>query len=173
MLSRPDGFMLYGKMGVDFFSTPEWLYPNKKIRLRLHRARPNFYTNSDNPNVSLEIVDCSLYTRRIALKDDYHKKRLNMLAYNPVEFNFLKTLAMNFIIPARQKQFFPESILNNAPVRWIAIAMNNKTLHSLDPILKIQSGSNNLISDKLEYSEEVSQSKTLMLLIIVAFMLQQ
>ena len=60
-----------------------------KIRLRLTRARPNFYMISESPNVSLAIVDCSLYTRRIALKDDYHKKRMDMLAYTPVEFNFL------------------------------------------------------------------------------------
>ena len=33
---------LYGKLGVDFFSTSDLLYPNKKIRLRLVRARPNF-----------------------------------------------------------------------------------------------------------------------------------
>ena len=74
MLSRPDGFMLYGKFGVDFFSTSELLYQNMKIRLRLIRARPKFYMVSDNPNVSLGIVDCSVYTRRIALKDVYHKK---------------------------------------------------------------------------------------------------
>ena len=36
--SRPEGFMLYGKMGIDFFSTLELLYPNMKIRLRLIRA---------------------------------------------------------------------------------------------------------------------------------------
>ena len=87
MLSRPNGFMLYGKMGVDFFSTSELLYPNMKIRLRLIRARPNFYMISDNPNVNLGIVDCSLYTRRIALKGDYRKKRMDMLAYTPLEFN--------------------------------------------------------------------------------------
>ena len=74
MLSRPDGAMLYGKQCVDFFSASELLYPNMKIRLRLIRARPNFYMISDNPNVSLGIVDCSIYTRRIALKNDYHKK---------------------------------------------------------------------------------------------------
>ena len=74
MLSRPDGFMLYCNLGVDFFSTSELLYPNMKFRLRLIRARPNFYKISDNPNVCLGIVDCSLYTRCIALKDDYHKK---------------------------------------------------------------------------------------------------
>ena len=105
ILSRPDGFMLYGKVGVEFFSTSDWLYPKMKVRLRLIRARPNFYMISDNSNVSLGIVDCSLYTRRIALKDDYHRKRKDMLAYTPVEVNYLETLAKTFIIPARQKQF--------------------------------------------------------------------
>ena len=52
-LSRPDGFMLYGKMGIDFFSTSELLYPNMKIRLRIIRATPNFYMISDN---------CGLFT---------------------------------------------------------------------------------------------------------------
>ena len=127
MLSRPDGFMLYGKLGVDFFSTSESLYPNLKVRLRLIRARPNFYMISNNPNISLGIVDCSVYTRRIALKDDYHKKRMDMLAYTPLEFNYLETLAKIFIIPARHNQFIQENIFNNAPVRRIAIAMNTNS----------------------------------------------
>ena len=92
MLSRPDGFMLYCKLGVDFFSTSELLYPNMKVRLRLLRARPNFYMIGDNPNVSLGIVNFSLYTRRIALKDGYHKKRMDMLACTPVEFNYSELL---------------------------------------------------------------------------------
>ena len=127
MLSRPDGFMMYGKLGVDFFSTSELFYPNMKVRLRLIRARPNFYMISDNPNVSLGIVDCSLYTRRNALKDDYHKKRMDMLANTPVEFNYLETLAKIFIIAGRQNQFFQENIFNNAPVRRIAIARNTNS----------------------------------------------
>ena len=86
-LSRPDGFMLYGKLGIDFFSTSELLYPNMKITLRLIRLSPISYMISDNPNVSLGIADCSLYTRCIALKDDYHKERLDVLAYVPVEYN--------------------------------------------------------------------------------------
>ena len=126
MLSRPDGFMLYGKLGVDFFSTSELLYPNGKVMLRLTRARPNFYMISDNPNVSLGIVDCSLYTRRIALKDDYHKKRMDMPAYTPVGFIYSRTLAKTFIIPARQNQFSQENLFNNAPVGRIAIAIKYK-----------------------------------------------
>ena len=85
LLSRPEGFRLYGKLGIDFFSTSELLNPNMKSRLRLIRARPKFYMISDNTNVSLGILDCSLYTRCIALKDDYQKKRMDMLAYAPVE----------------------------------------------------------------------------------------
>ena len=127
MLSRPYGFMFYGKLGVNFFSTSELLYPNQKITLRLIRARPNFYIISDNPNVTLGNVDCSLYTHRTALKDDYHKKRIDMLAYTPVEFNYLETLAKTFIIPVRQNQFIQENIFNNAPVRRIAIAMNRNS----------------------------------------------
>ena len=127
MLSRPDGFTLYGKFGVDFFSTSELLYPNMKVRLQLIRARPNFYMISDNPNVSLGIGDCSLYTRSIALKDDYHRKRMDMLAYTPVEFNYLENLAKTFIIPARQNQFIQENIFNNAPVRRIATARNTNS----------------------------------------------
>ena len=127
MLSRADGFMLYGELGVDFFSTSDLLYPNMKIRLRLIRARPNFYMISDNPNVSLGVVDYSLYTRCIALKDDYHKKRMVMLVYTPVEFNCFETLAKTYIIPARQNQFIQEIIFNNAPVHRIAIAMNTNS----------------------------------------------
>ena len=129
MLSRLDGFMLYGKVGDDFFSTSELLYPNMKIRLRVIIARPNFYMISDNPNVSLGIVDCSLYTRRIALKDYYHKKRTDMLAYTPVEFNYLETFPKTFINPARQNQFIQQNIFNNAPVRQIATAINKLCIH--------------------------------------------
>ena len=90
---------------ADFFATSELLYPSKKSRLQLVRARFIFYMISDNPNVSLGIVDCSIYTRPIALKDDYHKKRMDMLAYNPVEFNYLETQAKTFIIPPKQNEF--------------------------------------------------------------------
>ena len=84
MLNRPDGFMLYGKLVVDFCSTSDLYSPNLKIRLRLASAGPKFYMISDNPNISLGTVDCSLYTRRIAFKEGCHKKRNDIFAYTPV-----------------------------------------------------------------------------------------
>ena len=127
LYSRPDGFMLYGKLGIDFLTTSELLYPNMKARIRLIRARPNFYMIGENPNVSLGIVECSLYTRRAMLKEDYHKKRMSQLAYAPVEYNYMETLAKTFIIPARQNQFIQENIFNNAPIRRKAIAMKSNS----------------------------------------------
>ena len=82
---------------------------------------------SDDPNVSLGIVDCSFYTHRIALKEDCHKKRMDMLACAPVDYNYLETLADTFIIPARQNQFIQENIFNNAPIHRVAIAMNTNS----------------------------------------------
>ena len=72
--TRLDGFMLCGKLGIDFLTISELLCPNMKTRFRLIRARPNFYKIIEDPNVSLGIVDCSLYTRCVMLKEDYHKK---------------------------------------------------------------------------------------------------
>ena len=82
---------------------------------------------SDNPNVSLGFVDCLLYTRCIALKDDFQKDRIDKLANTAVEFNYLETLAMSFIIPAKQNQFIQEKNFNKAPIRRIAIAMNTNS----------------------------------------------
>ena len=97
-----------------------------KIKLRLVRARPNFYMISDNPNISLGFSGWSLYTHRIAIKDDYHKKRMDMLAYTPVEFYYLETLAkINHSCLA--KPVLSRKHFNNAPVRRVAIAMNTNS----------------------------------------------
>ena len=125
MFSRPVGFMLYCNLGVDFFSTSELPIPKKKIMLRLIRVRPKFNVISDNPNVSLGIVDCSLYTRPIALKVVSHKKWIDMLAHTPAELNYLETLAKRtFIIPPRHNQFIQENNFQKAPARLFARATN-------------------------------------------------
>ena len=78
--------------------------------LRLIRARPSSYVISNNPYVKLGISDWSIYTRFIALKDDYHKKPIAMLAYTSLEFNYLENLAKNFTILAGQNQFIQENM---------------------------------------------------------------
>ena len=105
ILSRPDGFMLSFKLGVDFSSTSKLLYPKIKNWLQLLGIGSSFWMKSDKLFVNLRIVDSSLYTRRIALGDGFRLKRRDMLACTQVEFNYLETLAKIFIIPAIQDQF--------------------------------------------------------------------
>ena len=52
---------------------------------------------------------------------------MDMLAYAPVEYNYLETLTKTFIIPARQNQIIQENIFNNSPIRRVAIAMNKNS----------------------------------------------
>ena len=66
-----------------------------------------------------------------------------MLAYSPVEFNYLEICAKNFINPARQNQFIQENNFKNAPVRRIAIAMTTNSAFTGS------STENNLSSNKL------------------------
>ena len=79
---------------------------------------------SQNHNVSLGNVDCTYYTHRVAPKDDYHRKTLDMLACTPAEVNYMETLAKTSTFPAGQKQFIEGIVFSKAPVRRIAIAMN-------------------------------------------------
>ena len=79
---------------------------------------------SYNPKVSVANVVCSLDTRYVDPKYDYHKKWMDMIAYVPVELNYLEILAKNFIFPAIRHQFIQENIFNSAPVGRNAIAMN-------------------------------------------------
>ena len=109
MRSRPNNSILYNKSGVDFSSTFDLLYPNKKIRLRLIKTRPSFYKISENPNVWPGIADSLLYNGPFALKDDYHKKRKDILACTSVEYCRLEFLAKSFITPARKNQFIQEN----------------------------------------------------------------
>ena len=80
-----------------------------------------------------------------------------MLAYTPVEFKYLEILAETFLIPARQNQFIQETI--TTMLQFVGFLLQGiQSLHALDHILKIHCDINNLISDKLEYSDEVIQS---------------
>ena len=66
-------FSLYGRLALDLFTCEKLLLPNTKVRIKLIRARPNFYMLSDNPNFSLKFVDCSLFTGRILVAEPNHQ----------------------------------------------------------------------------------------------------
>ena len=79
---------------------------------------------SDNPNVSLKIVDCSLFTRRILVAEPNHQNLQGNLEREPSHYNYMETIARTLIIPSRQNQFIQENVFNNVPIRRIVVAKN-------------------------------------------------
>ena len=79
---------------------------------------------SDNANVSLKIVDSSLFTRKISVAEPNHQYLQRNLEREPAHYNYMETIAKTFIIPSRQNQFIQENVFNNAPIRKITVAMN-------------------------------------------------
>ena len=62
-------FSLYGRLAIDLFACEKLLLRKTKTRIKLIRSRTNFYMLSDNPNVSLKIFDCSLFTRKMLVAE--------------------------------------------------------------------------------------------------------
>ena len=60
-------------------------------------------------------------------KNTLTKERMSQLAYAPVEYNYMETLAKTYMIPAPQNHFVQENFFNNASIRRIAIAMNSNS----------------------------------------------
>ena len=127
VLLLKDGVTLYGKLAIDLLQCEKLLLPNTKIRLKLIRARPNFYMISYNPQVSLRVLDCSLFTRRVVVNEVYHQTIKCQLTHQPACYIFMKTIARTFFISSGQNQFIQEKVFNNVPIRRIAIAMNTNS----------------------------------------------
>ena len=125
MLSN--GTTYYGKLPNDLFQCENLLLPNTKVRLKLIRARPNFYLISYNPHVSLKVLDCSLFTRRVVVIEVYHQTIKYLLTHQAAGYNFMEINPRTFIIPSGQNQFIQENVFNNAPIRRISIAMNTNS----------------------------------------------
>ena len=65
---------------------------------------------SDNPNVCLKIVNCSLFTRKILVAEPNHQYSQCNQEREPIHYNYMETIARTFIIPSRQNQFIHENV---------------------------------------------------------------
>ena len=122
-----NGSTYYDKLAIDLFQCENLPLPATKVRLKLIRAIPNFYIISYNRHVSLKVLDCSLYTRRVVVNEVYHQTIKCQLNHHSACYNFMETIARTFIIPSGQNQFIQEKVFSNAPIRGVAIAMNTNS----------------------------------------------
>ena len=118
-------FFFYGMLGIDVFTYDKFLLPDVKIRLRLVRSRPNFYSiTNQNINFSCSILQASLFTRQVINEDriftDFHSSLQLRLA----RYDFSDVLAKTFVILNGQNHYIQEKIGHNAPMRQLAIAMD-------------------------------------------------
>ena len=155
-LSRPDGFKLYGKWGVELFSTSELyiseLYPKMKIRLRLIRASLFSAKLATTPTSVLELLIVHftlvvLLPRMIITRNEW--TCLLTVLWSSTVWKLLQRLSS--FRPDKtswfKKTFSIMLQFVGLLLQWI------QTLYALDLTLKIHSGNNHLILDKLEYSE--------------------
>ena len=154
MLSRPDDFMLYGQLGVDFFSISELLYPIMKVRLLLIRTKPNFYMIWD-PNVGLGIDDCQFTL--VVLLSGMTITRIDgtcllTLLWSSTIWKLLQRLSS--FLPDKTSSF--KKTFSTMPQFVGLLLQRIQTMHSLDLKMNTHSGINLLVLDKLEHSEEVS-----------------
>ena len=96
--SRAYGSMLYGKIRLDIFSTFELFYPKMENRLRISIDWPKFHMIVANPISVIELLIVRFAIVVLLSRTIIMKKRMNMLAYDPVEVNYLETLANTSII---------------------------------------------------------------------------
>ena len=122
-----NGSTYYGNLAIDLFQCEKLLLPNTKVRLKLSLSRPNFYIVSYNPHVSLKVLDCSLFKRRVVVNEVYQQTIKYQITHQPACYNFMETIARTFIIPSGRNQFIQENVFNNAPIRRVAIAMNTNS----------------------------------------------
>ena len=82
---------------------------------------------SHNSHVSLKVLDCSFFTRLVVVNEVYHQTIKYQLTHQPACYNFMETMARTFVIPSGHNQFIQENVLNNAPIRRVAIVMNTNS----------------------------------------------
>ena len=82
---------------------------------------------SYNPHVSLKVLDCSRFTRRVVVNEVYHQTVKYQLTHEPNWYNFKETIARTIIILSGLNKFIQKNYFNNAPIRRIAIAMNTNS----------------------------------------------
>ena len=139
MLGRPDGFMMYDKLRVDFFSTSALLCWRIKINLRLIRAIHNFLSLATTPTLVLELLVVHfklvvLLSRMIITRNAWICL-LTRLQSSTI-WELLQRLSS--FLPDKTSSLSTRLQFVGSLLQWI------QTLHSLHLILKIHSGINNL-----------------------------
>ena len=116
--------MLYGDLEIICLSTSKLVFPNLKGRTQFIWTEQIFKKLTKTLMLILGLWRAHSALAVLLRKMIITKKRMDMLAYAPVDLNSMEALAKTFIISGRQNQFIQEKKSNNAPFRRNVIAIN-------------------------------------------------
>ena len=117
-------FSFYGRLAIDLLNCEKLLLPKIKVRFERNQVGPNFYMLSDNSNVSMKIVDYSLFTRSFLEAEPNHQYLKYNLEREPDHYSYMETIARTSIIPFLQNIFMQENVFNNALISRCDVAVN-------------------------------------------------
>ena len=125
-------YYLFGKLAVDFFTCDKLLVPKSLLRIRLQKSTStNFvlkWCGDDNANEAVGYAvkweKASLYTKQMTVSENIYASIEKALLRTPARYTYTDTIAKTFIIPAGQSTFVRENVLDNKPIRSLAIAFN-------------------------------------------------
>ena len=80
--------------------------------------------DSGGLNSEALILEACLFTRQVAISDNWMRSFKNRLLREPAIFYYNEELSKTFIIPSGQNQSIQENIFSSKPIRMIDIAMN-------------------------------------------------
>ena len=83
---------------------------------------------SYNRDVTVKVLDFSLFTRRVVVNEVYHQNIKYKLPHKLACYNFVEKIARTFNISSGQNQFIQETVFNKAPIRRVAIAINTDSV---------------------------------------------
>ena len=76
-------------------------------------ARPHFYTISNNPHISLTVLDCSFFTRRVVVTTKYTNRLINTNKLNNLRVTTLgKQLQLDFSFLQGRNNSFRKNLTN-------------------------------------------------------------
>lgn len=121
---------LYGRLAIDFLSTPLYILPDVEMRIRLTRASSAFVTLATDATAgsthTIKIKQASLHVHKLELKTETFQSIERGLSKRPARYPFNEVILKSFVVSTGSTQFHKDDLFNREPISRILFAMNDE-----------------------------------------------
>jgi hypothetical protein len=120
---------LMGKLSIDAFTASPFMLPGVDLKLKLVRSSHEFTTITDDAgkHYSIVIMDTYLLVRKLLVNEMTATSIERRLLTEPAVYQFTEVIPKTFVMSAGTTSWKDENILQNEPIRRLAIAMCTNT----------------------------------------------